>query len=597
MQKKDFPKISTIAIFVYWSKRNSVENNVLTYVTELLKVADTVLFVSNSPLASGEIQHVTELGAIFHQRENRGFDFWGWKEGIKLLENKIKKASNLILCNSSCYLAFPDRLDPLLQNLNDDADMWGISCFGENSNNFHLQSYFLMFKENLLNDWDFFIHFWTQLPEMPKWEDAVRLGEGEITRYFSKRFRCKSLINSTNLPSTDIDPSIYYPVNLLMHGSPFLKKKIFLADYSIYLDKSDGSVPSSSMNYIREKKGNYEEILSDLIVRISPTKLINSLHLNYLIGQNRGKIINDPKVAVICFVYYEDMVNHMVDILRKFEGLGDIYLISSKKEILSSYQSLLSKYKINAIYRLQENRGRNEAAYFLTCKDVWLNYEYVCALHDKKSLHVKPALLGRDFMKHCEQNLCPSRNSIEEIIEIFENNSLLGLLVPPFPFFGSFTLSIFHPLGQNKISINNLNDKLFFGKLFSSSDELDISSAPFGGMFWARTKALISLPNSALALSDFPKEPLKQPDGTILHAIERCYPMVTRLNGFYTARIININRLPLIYDNITYFTFFLSCKSKLLFTFKILMKKILSNHPRAKRIVKYIYRYIKLDNF
>ena len=52
MQKKDFPKISTIAIFVYWSKRNSVENNVLTYVTELLKVADTVLFVSNSPLAS-----------------------------------------------------------------------------------------------------------------------------------------------------------------------------------------------------------------------------------------------------------------------------------------------------------------------------------------------------------------------------------------------------------------------------------------------------------------------------------------------------------------------------------------------------------------
>ena len=76
----------------------------------------------------------------------------------------------------------------------------------------------------------------------------------------------------------------------------------------------------------------------------------------------------------------------MGSILKRFKGIADVYIVSSKNKLLLSYQADLAGYDLNIEFRHQENRGRNEAAYFITCKDVWKKYEYVCALHDKKNL-------------------------------------------------------------------------------------------------------------------------------------------------------------------------------------------------------------------
>lgn len=165
-------------------------------------------------------------------------------------------------------------------------------------------------------------------------------------------------------------------------------------------------------------------------------------------------------------------------------------------------------------------------------------------------------------MEHCENNLCPSSKSIEEVINLFEQNPLLGLLVPPLPFFGNFIFSAFNAIGQNRKSISYLNDSVFSGKLFSSKSEIDVLSCPFGGMFWARSAAFQNLMTDRLSLNIFPEEPLKSTDGTILHAFERSYPLMVRYAGFYTARVINISNFSILYNNLIYFNFFLSPKKK-----------------------------------
>ena len=104
--KKKLTKVGNIAIYVYWSQSNSLDENTLNYVNELLSVAEEVLFVSNSKLDIEHISTLNAMGVSFLQRDNNGFDFWGWKEGIEYLEDEIKNAKNLILCNSSCFLAF-----------------------------------------------------------------------------------------------------------------------------------------------------------------------------------------------------------------------------------------------------------------------------------------------------------------------------------------------------------------------------------------------------------------------------------------------------------------------------------------------------------
>ena len=54
-------------------------------------------------------------------------------------------------------------------------------------------------------------------------------------------------------------------------------------------------------------------------------------------------------------------------------------------------------------------------------------------------------------------------------------------------------------------------------------------------MFWHRSKALEPLFNNAFTVKDFPKEPIKERDGTIMHAIERIYPFVAQSQGYYSA--------------------------------------------------------------
>ena len=172
MPEEEFSKLGNVAIYVYWSRNKTIEANTTSYVKELIKVNELVLFVSNSQLDSKDVLKLTDMGVVFLQRKNTGFDFWGWKEGISKLEDVIKQAENLILCNSSCFLAFHS-LDSLLKRMDNGADLWGVSSFEDGNTQFHLQSYFLVFKKKILKDWDTFISFWDNLPQMPRWQDAV----------------------------------------------------------------------------------------------------------------------------------------------------------------------------------------------------------------------------------------------------------------------------------------------------------------------------------------------------------------------------------------------------------------------------------------
>lgn len=588
MSEKAFSKFGNVAIYVYWSRNKTLEANTISYVEELIKANEHVLFVSNSQLDLKDASKLTNMGVTFLQRENTGYDFWGWKDGINQFEDKIKKAKNLILCNSSCFLAF-NSLDTLLLSMDDEADLWGVSCFEDQNTPFHLQSYFLLFKRTILQDWDSFISFWDKLPKMSEWKEAVELGELKLTKFYLDRgFRCKAIATPAELPSDDVNPSFYYPINLFHAGSPFLKKKIFSEDYRIFLLTSYGDAPREAMHYVREKGGLYHEILSELITSSTPSQLIQALQLNYVIGANesygRGRF--STKAAVICFVFYEDMVEYLSNIILRFHQIADVYIVSTKNELLDLYRAKLAKNIPTAQYRLQHNRGRNEAAYFITCKDVWQKHDYVCALHDKKTAHARPALQGIDFMRHCEQNLCPSTSSILEIIELFEKNPLLGLLVPPLPFFGNFISSAYNPIGQNINSIKLLNKRFFAGKLFPSN-QIDVFSAPLGGMFWARTAALLPLYSSSLSFEDFPQEPISTYDGTILHALERCYPMVAKTAGFYTARLLNFALVPLIYNNLLYFCVRLPLRVRVFFSFKNKIKYQLSRFP-------FVYNFVRI---
>ena len=58
-----------------------------------------------------------------------------------------------------------------------------------------------------------------------------------------------------------------------------------------------------------------------------------------------------------------------------------------------------------------------------------------------------------------------------------------------------------------------------------------ITDFPAGNMFWARTSAVYQIFNEKV-IKKTPEE-RGQIDGTVLHAIERIWPYLAKLNGFY----------------------------------------------------------------
>lgn len=592
MSEKAFSKNGNVAIYFDSSRSDYLSTNTLSYIRALTEIASHVLIISNSSFDHKDIIKLTDAGAIFLERKNIDFDFLGWKEGIEYLEDRIKKSENLILCNSSCFLAF-DSLKSLYCKMTPDADIWGISPFGSSKSSSYIQCYFLVVKKKILEDWKYFFSFWEQLPQLRIHESAAKESELRFVQFFRKKgYKSKAIIGSYVLPSMDGTPSLLYPIELFKNGSPFLEKQLFLESYKKILYISAGEISSSALNYVRNNGGRFAEILEDLIKLLPPSQLIQVLHLNYLVGRPVSYKTKPNNSALICFVYFEDMIGYMAEVIRRFIGISEIFIVSPKKEVISRYKLLFQPENSDIHFRLQENRGRNEAGYFLTCKDVWINHRVICALHDKKSAHIKPALLGSEFMRHCEQNLCPSSDSILEAIDLFDKNPLLGLLVPPAPFFGNFIFSLTNPIGRNLSSIKQINNKIFGGKLFYSETDIDAFAAPFGGMFWARSEAFAPLLESSLCVQDFPKEPLISQDGTVLHALERSYPMIVRKAGYYTARLLNVELLPCFYDNLLYFGTRRSYKERFLFFVGELLRRNIFRSPTLYRIAKRLHKFL-----
>ena len=60
--------------------------------------------------------------------------------------------------------------------------------------------------------------------------------------------------------------------------------------------------------------------------------------------------------------------------------------------------------------------------------------------------------------------------------------------------------------------------------------------APYGSMFWVKSRAMKPLFRHKWINDDFPEEPIEA-DGTILHAIERIIPLVIQESGYYVSYV------------------------------------------------------------
>ena len=242
--------------------------------------------------------------------------------------------------------------------------------------------------------------------------------------------------------------------------------------------------------------------------------------------KSERKNTHPSKIAVQIHIHYDDLINEMVSYLNNIHVQYDCFVTTN------SYQKATLIYKIlaskcNANYfeiRVFDNKGRDVAPLLLQMKKICKKYEFLCHIHTKKSKHLETGSLWRH---HLLGELLGSEARVCSILNLLNSDKTIGLVIPSH--YGDVS-PVISCWGENKIFVDNFLSKIGLPKVTLH----ETVPFPSGNMFWARISAVEQAFDNSLSIDDFPEEQ-GQLDGTLMHGIERSWPLIARFNGYKTV--------------------------------------------------------------
>ena len=557
-----------LSIYFFFNNQGYVADYVLYYLKEMKKLCSESCVVVNEPLSEEGRVKLLKCCDTLIVRENVGFDSAAYKHAIKHYGYDYirKNFDEVVLNNFTCYGPIYPLKDMFEEMEKRDCDLWGINAHPALNNEYllpgvldskivkHIQSFFIAFKKPIISDTSF-KGYWETIKVPYSYQQAILFHELRCSNYFEKKgFKTDTFINFDKYKDYVMNHTIFLADRMVIEDRlPLIKRKVFFIDNTQIMNNSFGHFARDLLEYISHCTDyDVNLIWQDLIKTQKMSVLKNNLHLNYFLPVDR--VIDKPahqnksKVALVVFVFYEDQIDYVLSYINHMPSKSDIYVVSAFQSMLDLYKEksavkLAGKYKF--YFRLmEENRGRDVSAYLVAASDVYAKYDYICLIHDKKSKQLPNKYMGDEFCYYCFENNLATAEYVENIISTFEQNPKLGMLVPPVLNFGPFYYVVLNnELGVNRDSVKKLYQDFKISVPFD-----DHPVAPFGTMFWVRGEAFRTILSKKWKYSDFPKEPNKN-DGTILHAIERFYPITVQESGFYVGYLATEDFASMQYDN------------------------------------------------
>lgn len=541
-----------LLIFFFYDKQGIVDDYITYMLSDLKSNVTQIMLVSNGKInADGKEKLGLVVDRIFI-RENIGFDVWAYKEGMEQYGwDELMKYDEVILMNFTMYgplYPFKEMFEVMDRK---DIDFWGITKhhgfdfdpFGTIPYGYipeHIQSSFISIRNSMLASKEF-QEYWDTMPPVNSYGEAVGKHEAIFTKKFTDLgFRSDVYINTDDLLEDTHYPLMIMPLELVKNRRcPVIKRKSFTNEYYEFLNCCVGEPTVEVYEYI-EKHLDYDiNLIWDNLLRIeNMADIKNRMHLNYILPKYRilrnSKV--NKKIALFLHIFFEDQIENCLKYAQSMPEEADIFITTDTEDKIKKIYHVANEMGLSKIKPiLVENRGRDVSALLVGCRDFVMDYDLVCFAHDKKTTQFKPYTIGKSFSYKCFENVLGSKEYVLNIIDTFENNQRLGMLVPPPP-----NHAAFYGLHGTEWGDNFGNTVSVCAKL-GMSINIDITKepiAPLGTMFWFRTVALKKLFDQGWEYHDFPAEP-NENDGTILHAIERVYPFVAQNAGYYSAWLMN----------------------------------------------------------
>ncbi len=558
-------EVKRLIIYFIFDKQGIVDDYITYMLKDLKNNATEIAVVCNGMLTPESRKKLEEVTPIIMVRENKGLDVWAYKSVLDYYGwEKLCKYDEVIMMNYTIMgPIYP--LKEMFEKMDaKDLDFWGITKYHEYKEGDpfgtivygyipeHIQSHFIAVRSRMLRSIEF-QEYWNNMQQINDYREAVGCHEAIFTRKFSEAGFLWDVYADMG-EGYNNHPILCATRQMLEEKRcPIFKRRSFFQDYTNIINDTMGESAYEAYEYI-DKYTDYDvNMIWDNILRLeNQADIKKNMQLNYVIDERNGKdiseILGKRKIALVLHFYFTELADYCLHYMKSLPKEADIYVTvgdeQKKKIIEETFSELPNKVEVILI----ENRGRDVSALLVGTKKFIMDYDYVCFVHDKKVVQLKPETIGAGFSYKCFENLLPTKEFVENVLDTFERNPRIGLLTPPPPCHGDYYITLGMEWGLNYKVTKKLAEKLNLTVPISREKE---PIAPLGTMFWFRPQAMKLLFEKDWEYKDFPPEPNKV-DGTLLHAIERIYSYVVQQEGYYPGWIFSSHGAAMEITNLNY---------------------------------------------
>lgn len=454
--------MNRICIFVTYDKKGIIDEYIAYILKEIKTCTDKLVVVCNQENQPIGIEKIYKYADECFFRKNIGFDAGAFKDGLcKFIGvDEVIKYDELILINDSFFGPFIP-FEQIFDEMKDDSsDFWGLISHACVNNEDvgdipeHIQSFFLAIRSQMLKNKDF-ITYWKEMPYYNKFNDVVVNHEMTFTQKFKalgfsySSYAMTSVNNSQNIKNNFAQyMNLSYEL-IKKRNFPFLKKQQ-LAYNTLNQQTQENYL--KAINYI-DKNTDYDvRLIWDNIIRtLDINDLYRNFHLRFLIPtidykKSLPNTLSNKYVICVCVLYMSavDEVCEYLCPIRE-QNTYSVIICSDNKNLLEKYHALGFEIVIK------------EVAFKSLAE-----YEYVCIIHDfDLSSDVSPSYIGKALFYNVWNNMIGDYRYINQIIDLFDTNAQIGVLMPPAPNFGGSFGSQYESWGgqyENILSCLNLHE-------------------------------------------------------------------------------------------------------------------------------------------
>ncbi len=182
-----------LGVYVMYDFENVADDYIGYMLQEMRKVVDCLVVVCNCKEIRSGIENIGNYADKIYYRDNIGFDVGAYKYALCYCFewSEIEAYEELVLLNDSFYGPFYPMRDLFHKLEKVEVDYWGLTrspagiLMGEYIYDSHIQSYFLVFRKNVLCD-KRFREFWEEMSYPESFIQAVRTFELECNKLLNE---------------------------------------------------------------------------------------------------------------------------------------------------------------------------------------------------------------------------------------------------------------------------------------------------------------------------------------------------------------------------------------------------------------------------